>query len=261
MNLELYIDRIEQYESGTMPESGRLEFENELATNAELREALAVYRQGNEVIEQGIENQLRVQLEQWAAADAGSNVSGGGRVVQMRNTWLRWAVAAGVAVLIGWLGMQWAGSRFSDQALYAAHYEKPADTAFRSGATAENPLEPGFKALEKNELQIALAFFRSIPPENERFGEAQYYLGHTALQLQQYQTAINAFQAVTAGQDFKLQEKAEWNLLLTYMAAGRSADPDFVRLLNRIAATPTHSFSQQAQDLKAALDSVWRKIL
>ena len=46
MDLELYMDRVEQYAQGTMPEAERLLFEAELAVNADLRQAFELYRLG-----------------------------------------------------------------------------------------------------------------------------------------------------------------------------------------------------------------------
>ena len=40
MDLELYIERVEQYAEGLLPDAERLAFEAELAANAELRQAL-----------------------------------------------------------------------------------------------------------------------------------------------------------------------------------------------------------------------------
>ena len=150
MNIEPYIERIEQYETGALPAAERAAFESELVANSELRQALALFRQANEVIEQGIEHSLRAQLRSWngAVAETPMTVAKpvGGRVVRMRSTWIRLAAAASVALLIGWFGVRWANSQYSDQALFAAQYEKPADSAFRSGAAAERPLQPGFDA-------------------------------------------------------------------------------------------------------------------
>ena len=56
MDLELYIERIEQYETGAMSAADRSAFEIELASNTALRQAHALFLQANDVIEQGIEN-------------------------------------------------------------------------------------------------------------------------------------------------------------------------------------------------------------
>ncbi len=260
MNLELYIDRLEQYETGALTDAERAGFERELAENGELRQALALYRQANDVVELQVEHTLRAQLKQWAAAGTQTG-AGGGRVVSMRSVWVRWAAAAAVTLLLGWYGLHWAGNRFSDPALYASFYEKPADSGFRAGATGAHPLQAGFDALQAADFPRAIAFFGAIPPDNERYAEAQYYLGHAAAQQGQFDTAIAAFQAAAGRDEPKFREKAEWNLLLAYVAAGRDEEATFRTLLNRVAETPAHSFSGQAQELRSDLDSIWRHLL
>lgn len=261
MDLELYIDRIEQYETGALNDAGRTQFETELAENPDLKEALALYRQANAAIEQNIENSLRAQLQQWNAEDRKMTAQpGGARIVSMRSNWMRWAVAASVTLLVGWFGFQYAGSHYSNQALYLANYEKPADSAFRAGTPGEHPLQAGFDALQAGNLTAALTFFKTIPPENERYAEAQYYLGHAAMQAGQYDAALIAFQRVTERHESKFQEKAEWNLLLCYVATGLTGDPSFKALLGRVAASPEHSYQEQARALQEKLGSVWRLI-
>ena len=257
MNLERYIDRLEQYETGAMTSAERAGFERELAENAELRQALALYRQANDVVELQVENTLRTQLQHWAVADTPTGTSRG-RVVSLRTTWVRWAAAAAAALLLGWYGLHWAGNRFSDPALYASFYEKPTDSGFRAGSSGAHPLQTGFDALQAADFPRAIAFFSNIPADNERYAEAQYYLGHAALQSGQFDTAIAAFQAAAGRDEPKFREKAEWNLLLAYLAAGRDEDPTFRTLLNRVAETPAHSFSDQAKELRSKLSSVWR---
>ncbi len=263
MNIELYIERIEQYETGAMTASGRSDFEKELAENSELQEALALYRQANDAIEQHIENNLRTQLQGWASEDARASAAEtrpAGRVVSMGTVWMRWAVAAGFALLIGWFGFQWAGNQYSDQALYASYYEKPADSAFRAGDSETHPLQPGFDALQGGKNADAMVFFSDIRPDNDRYAEAQYYFGHAAVQLKQYDTAIGAFRRCAERNEPKFREKAEWNMLLAYVAAGRSDEPAFEALLAQVANAGDHSYQVQAKALQGKLGSVWRGI-
>ena len=253
MNLELYMERVEQYAQGTMPEAERLLFEAELATNADLRQAFELYHLGQEVIEQGVEAQLRLQLQGWAKSDTDTAAAPmTARRVTMRPMWVRLAAAASVALLLGWFSIQWADRNYSDEA--------PESSSFRAGVTIYNPLEAGFKALENNDLQAAEAFFRSIPTDHERYAEAQYYLGHTASQLKHYDLAIGAFQASIQRNEAKFQEKAEWNLLLTYVAAGQTKNADFQALLNRIASDPNHAYQKKAEALQGELGSFWRRL-
>lgn len=256
MNLELYFDRIEQYESGALTEPERADMERELLENADLRQALALYRQTNEAIELHIENNLRNQLQEWAAAEAPQTR---GRIVTMKTVWVRWAAAAAVALLLGWVGFRWAGTQYNDPALFVAYYEKPADSAFRAGTGADHPLQPGFEALQNNRLVEAAAFFSAIPAGNERYAEAQYYLGHATLQQQQYDAALTAFANAASSNETKWRDKAEWNRLLTFLAAGRTTEPAFANLLNQVADAPDHSFAKPAKALRAKLGSVFRQ--
>lgn len=264
MNIDLYIERIEQYETGAMSAAERDAFEAELASNTELQQVYAHYQQANEVVEQRIENSLRSQLQGWAAESeeaprtTAKKVDGKG--VFLSANWARLAAAASVALLIGWFGWQWAGNHYSDQALFAGHYEKPVGAAFRNGTNVAHPLQPGFDALEAGNLERAATFFSSIPIGDERYAEAQYYLGHTALQQQQYVAALAAFQHCAAGADLRFKEKAEWNALLTAVAAGRTSDQAFTTALDRMIQNTGHSYNTQAIALKKQLESGWRSI-
>lgn len=265
MNIELYIARIEAYATGIMPEAERRVFEAELASNAELQQAYELYQLGQEVIEQGVATQLRQQLTDWSkeAGDSDKIVAmppATARRVSMRPMWMRFAAAASVALVIGWFSLQWVSRDYSDEALFAAQYEAPSPGTFRSGTAVENPLETGFKSLENNDLQGAETFFQSVTPTQERYAEAQYYLGHAAGQLGHYDLAIRAFQVAIASNEARFREKAEWNLLLTYMAAQQTESADFKTLLNRIVGNPQHDYHEKAVALQEKLGSFFRKI-
>jgi tetratricopeptide (TPR) repeat protein len=255
MDINLYIDRIEQYETGAMTAAERSAFEAELAGNTDLRQARALYLQANEVLEQGIENKLRHQLENWA----GETVQSPAKVVSMQSTWMRMAIAASVTLLIGWFGWQWAGSQYSDQALYAGFYEKPNDTVFRAGAAGEShPLQPGYDAMKAHDWKTAVAFFSTITHDSDYYSEALYYLGHANLGLKNYDAAIAAFKLCLDQNGSKFKEKTEWNLLLAYTAAGKTGSTEFKLLLDETANNSAHSFQLKAKELKQDLGSFWR---
>lgn len=266
MDLTNYFDRIDRYAEGTMPDSERERFEVELTSNAELKEAYATYLLGNEAIEQGIENSLRQQLRSWAAEDAPNLTSKLGqadptirpaaKVVAMRPNWTRWAVAASVVLLAGFMLFRWSmSSAVSDEALFAAHYTLPDVPTMRSSDGTTQPLEPGYRSVQAGDFAAAVDFFQSIPTDNERYPEAQLWLGHSALQLKRYELAIAAFDRAAQRNDFKIKEKAQWNLVLAYLAAGRAGEAVFQQNLARIVADPTHSYQKEAQSVQDALAS------
>ncbi|MEZ4891551.1 MAG: hypothetical protein R2778_00880 [Saprospiraceae bacterium] len=259
MNLEIYIERIEQYESGQMTAAERSAFEAELSTNAELKQAHTFFLGANEVIEQGIENSLRNQLNDWAAAEAGTSAKPAKtKVVSMQTTWVRMAIAASVTLLIGWFGLQWMSNQYTDQALYSGFYEKPGDSTFRGGPS-EHPLKLGYEAFQKNDFAAAVSFFNSIPDSSDYYAEAQYYLGHSFIPLKEYNQAIKAFQHCASRSESKFSEKAEWYLLLTYLNSGKTNDADFKALLDKLLSNPDHSFYEQAKKLSGKINSVWRR--
>lgn len=264
MDLELYFDQLEAYEEGRMPEAERAAFEAKLAADAELRQALHHYRLSRETVEQGIEDTLRSQLESWAAAETAPDITmeearPKARIVAMRPRWIRLAAAACMVLLAGWFLLQWAGRGYSDEGLYSASYELPSGPALRAGGALENPLETGFKALENKDFQAAEDFFKTIPTDHERYGEAQYYLGHAELQLKKYDQAIDAFQAVVRQNEAKFREKADWNLALTYVAAHRTKDMAFKNLLAFMVNDQGHAYHRQAVALEKKLGSFLRK--
>lgn len=261
MDLALYFDRIDRYAEGTMPAAERKNFEAELASNADLKQAYDAYLLGNEVIEQSIENDLRNQLHAWAAEDVAPMTAtlGGAnpaarptaQVVAMRPHWTRWAVAASVVLLAGFMLFRWAmGGPDSNEALFAANYTLPDVPTLRSGEGAANPLEAGYQSVRTGDFAAAADFFQSIPADGERYAEAQYWLGHAALQLKQYDRAIAAFGNAAQRNDLKVKEKAQWNLVLAYLAAGRTEEATFREMLQNIAGNAAHSYYEQAKQLK-----------
>jgi hypothetical protein len=59
----------------------------------------------------------------------------------------------------------------------------------------------------------------------------------------------------------KFKEKAEWNLLLTYVAAGQTNDPDFRNLLDTMRNDNGHSYQREATQLNKKLGSFWRGMM
>jgi len=264
MDLALYFDRIDRYAEGEMPAAERKDFEAELASNTELKEAYETYLLGNEAIEQGIENSLRSQLQTWAAEDApaltatlggaSSAVRTNAKVVSMRPNWTRWAAAASVVLLVGFMLFRWSvGGAVSNEALFAANYTLPDVPAMRSVEGAANPLEAGYRSVQAADFAAAADFFQNIPADSDRYAEAQLWLGHSALQMKQYDRAIAAFGNATQRNDFKVKEKAQWNLTLAYLAAERTAEAAFQQNLEEMASSPQHSYYEQARALQESL--------
>ncbi len=84
---------------------------------------------------------------------------------------------------------------------------------------------------------------------------AQEFLGAAYFQLSQFDRAQRTFgnlMRLSAG-DTGLQQRTEWNLLLTYLAQDQTNYAEFDRLLNRISGNESHLFFDEADALKEKL--------
>ncbi|NUO01967.1 MAG: hypothetical protein HUU01_15290 [Saprospiraceae bacterium] len=264
MNYDLYIERIDQYATGTMSDRERAAFEAELKENRELQEILALYRESEEVIEQSIENNLRAQLNTWAEENRAVQPVATGKqeakVISLRTMVTRWAVAASVLLIAGFFFLYQSSQSLSDSALYAANYEAP-DGSLLRGEAPEDPLSQGAEAFSNKNYAVARTFFNQIPPTVPSFAEAQYFLGHIALQEQQYDEAIAAFDKAVQANDIRITDKAEWNMVLTYVAAGRTENATFKTLLAALAGNVNHSYYEQAKELEGKLGRFGRRFV
>ncbi len=57
------------------------------------------------------------------------------------------------------------------------------------------------------------------------------------------------------------QQKAEWQLVLTYRAARKPIDEKFTKRLNQMAQNPQHRFYEDARALQQKINSFWWKYL
>lgn len=262
--MEVYFDTIERYAEGSMSSDECAQFERQLSEDAALKEAYEVYLTGQEALEQGIENTLRQQLKQWAAeegpfltASTSGAVQGAdapkAKRVAMRPVWARWAVAASVVLLAGFLWFRLGDSGTNSANLFATYYQLPDGSAMRSGSGGTDPLATGRQAFAAKDYKTAADFFQNIPASDPYRAEASLLLGHAALQLHEYDRAIAAFsETITLG-DVKFTEKAQWNLALTYLAADRAQTPACRALLTALASDPGHSYAQQARKVVAEI--------
>lgn len=259
MNLDLYMDQIEKYLAGDLSESETAAFEHEIATNAALRRAVDLYRLSTETVEIAVEDDLRHQFRQWSEESKNkSSFVGGARIVGFRRFILAAAAAAGVLLLIGFFGLNFARNNYSDTALATEFYEMPAVSGFRNGS-GDQTLESGLAAIDAGNWVAAADFFGSIPGNDPRFAEAQLLFGHVQMQLKNYEAAAIAFGKVIETGDTRFAEKAEWNLLLAWLSDDNPST-DYTPTLSKITAETDHSYHRQAVELQKKLNGFWHSL-
>lgn len=251
MNMETYIERIEAYLGGEMPDGERRRFEADLDADPELKSTLDLYRQSNQLIEWNIGENLRQQLRSWAKEEQPPKRT---KVVSLR----RWsmAVAAALALLISlWFVFDpMTPGNETAETLFAAYYEVPASSGVRSGGIQENIISAGLKLLNENEPEAALDYFSGLLENDPGNLEYRYYLGHANMLVKDWAAAEAAFSAAATAAAAPLAQKAEWNHALALLASGNKAALE--TRLDAIAANASHSFYEQAKVLKKQVRSL-----
>lgn len=245
MKLENYYERIDQYHAGELSIGEREGFERELGNDAELRQAEELYRLSLSALDYGVEENLRKDLKKWSAED--KRATGGGRIVSMRRMVFVLGAAAAVALLV-FFALPFLMPAPSADQLFTAYYQAPSESSMRGGSVPQNALTAAKKALAEESYADAVEDFARIPVGDPLYVEAQYYLGHALLGLNNPGGAQKAFEVAANSNEVKFKEKGEWNYLLACLKADHW-DVACESKLKTIAQNENHSFVVQAREM------------
>jgi TolA-binding protein len=261
---EQMLDKIEAYLNGNMTAQEEKEFDAAIENDPELAAAVDQFGLANDAIEILIEDNLREELkslqQEEATADKVVSINRPQQQTKRRSLRVYLAAAASVAVLLGFFGVNWAGNNYSNEAIKEDVYASYSMPNIRSGNNQAHPFEEGLTAFESKDYNTAIQFFQGIPATDERFNEAQFYLGHALLENGSYQQASSQFKKVVDLKDIRYTESAEWYQLLALLSDGQLGG-DFQSLLSKIAADKDHTFNTKAVQLQTKLGSFWRKLV
>ncbi|MGD1848721.1 MAG: tetratricopeptide repeat protein [Salibacteraceae bacterium] len=235
-------ERIERYLAGTLSAEERQEFEQELRTNADLRQALALEKESRALLGDAPRMELRELVAQVGKAYHQEHLS-----TKPRYRWW-WqaavvAVLVGVAVVIGWLSQ----NPSSNEALFAAYYEPyPAYITQRSADSAQtDPVKIGLALYEKGDYAAAKKQLEQVAGAPGQ--QAIFYRGICALELGESTAAVPLFEQVIADADNFYVEQATWYLALAYLQEGQVEAAK--QQLKKILESPNHANRVQAEAL------------
>jgi len=216
-------DRIEAYLIGQMPSAEAAAFEQEISQDADIALEVEQQRLEHRAMELLLREELQSQMQQWKAekeqeeTEAGTGASA--KVVPIntsRRLIFRLAAAASVALLIGFFSRQFF---FSSPDYETLAMENFGSSSVNMRSDAQDLLSPVYQAMNQKDYLAALAQIDILPSGYQPLtilnlrGECYFY-------LHQYQQSANAYQQIlqSGSVDGDLREKAEWRLLLSYMA-------------------------------------------
>ncbi len=245
MKLENYYDRIDQYHAGELSPGDRQNFERELGSNDELRQAEELYRLSLSALDYGVEESLRKDLKKWEKE--GNQATSGGRIITLRRSIFILSAAAAVLLLV-FFARPFLMPAPSGDELFASYYEAPDAQSMRGGSVPQNALTAAKKALAEENYADAIEDFARIPEGDPLYVEAQYYLGHALVGLKNYSAAKKAFAIAADSNESKFKEKGEWNYVLACLKLG-PMDAAIESKLKTIAQDEGSSFAKDAREI------------
>lgn len=247
-------ERIEAYLFDRLSPEDKQAFEREMRENPELARAVEVHQMEHEAMELLLRQEMQDNLASWKqeketlAADTGT----GAKKISMgfnRRLLFRLAAAASVLLVIGFFSRQFFSG--TDNAGLASAYFEDSAAGVRAGDSGDMPAElaPMLERMAEKDYRGALAAAPASPDVNIREktalleGECYFY-------LQDFPNAIAAFTALLdTAPSPAVQEKAQWLLLLTYVAEGKHPQ-ERDGLFDRILKDEGHGYWKQVKELK-----------
>jgi len=240
------ISSIEAYLRGGLSKDEQDAFDAQLATDEAMQSEVAAYRQIFTGFEGLKEEAFAKDVAQWVEeAKAKSDVGGEDNIrpiqtgAKVRPMWQRLAVAASIALLLGFGATWWGSGQYSNSALSENAYVAP----LSSGTMGEN------QQLKETETQFENA--------------------HQLFQSGKYEEAAKSFDSFIVKlegspflfdeltQDFYL-DNAKWTSLLSKFASGKIEDENMKGELEKIAADPMSEYSDKAERMLEDMGSFWR---
>lgn len=250
---------IQQYLDHTLPDEQLADFVQRLRSDKELQAALALTRQGRAAFstavagdEPAFQELLNQQSAIYFEATSQAVEKTNAPVAVRRRLPVRYRWAAAAAVLImAFAGLKWYAARqYSLQALLAQHYAPSATPATLSDG--QYALQEAYAAWRNRQWKEAVQGFGAVPPNDDRYAEAQLFAGYAFYASGQYASAVAAFDTVIQTSDIRFTANAEWHRLLALLAQEPNSETAETALL-RLVNEPTHPYHAKALKLQQQL--------
>jgi tetratricopeptide (TPR) repeat protein len=198
-------EKIELYLANEMSEQDRLAFEQDINTNTELKETVALYQSLNEEYTQIENSKVGVSQLQDTLQEISPNYfkeEKKAKVFSVKRTVSLFAVAA--SLLFAFLLLK--PMLFSHKDLFKTYYEEETLSNQRSGGDS---VSKAIELFNKKEYTQALTYLEPITNKDATATDLQLAKGVCYLNLAQYDKANTIFETVATGQTI-YKERAQW---------------------------------------------------
>ncbi len=249
MAREYTFEEIESYLEGGMSAADKLAFESALASDQLLAENLRRHKESHAMVEMYARSSIKSKIK--AIHDAKlSNAS-----TKKREAFPMMRIAASLALLIvaGALYL-YLGSTYSPSHLANEAFE-PYPNRFRTLGTNENTdFNKALNAYDEQDYSQAINLFAKIAPDDEKYVDAQFYLGVSNLGSEKYQEALAPLKYVVESESL-YEGSASWYLCLVYLQLERE---DEAKEILRSIASKGGKKAKIAEELLDKLESRFR---
>lgn len=131
----------------------------------------------------------------------------------------------------------------------AAEFSEPVlfpTTNLRSEDTLLDALDSALVDLQARRFARGLARLRTIPAQNPRYPDAQYYQGLAHYELRAFAKAIPFLKIAADTPGYLYAEQAEWRLVLAYLQSGQPKSGQ--TRARKIADDEGHTYQEKAQE-------------
>lgn len=163
---------------------------------------------------------------------------------------MRWAAAAAV-LLLAFAGMKWYADRYYSLAGILAQNYAPAATP-ATLSEGQYDMQEAYAAWRNKQWAAAAQSFGSVPPDDERYAEAQLFAGYALYESGQWERAVAAFNSVIQTDDVRFSANAEWHRLLALLAHNPQ-DEAARQALSDLSNDTVHPYHPKAKQLKKQL--------
>lgn len=257
-NIQSQIDR---FLWGHMSDSEAKDFENEIASNNQLKAQVEQIRIEHEAMQQLLEVDLDTNIAQWKAEKKANSTEKTvePKVVEMkrRSPWMRrLAAAAGVLIVIGFGFLFLTAGNYSNQSLGNKYFDQTAFAQRSINTEIPDFLKEPIDLIRKDKMDEALTSLKSIAETNDDV-LVQTLIGEVNFQKENYKEAAGVFEKIIQNtESSNTKKETEMKLLMTYLADGRMED--FEKLKSEILAANDNARKAQIEALTQDMNSFRR---
>lgn len=205
-------DHIEAYLDGSLNTKDKVEFEQRLSEDQELRTEVEKHRLLQEAVGDSQQISFRekiVAVEEEYEEGVPNNAS--------VTSWFNWKIAASILVLVGFGLLYWFQPYSAENSLFDSYFTPyPAEDVVRG--EQQSPLEVAMSLYSNKNFDKAIPELKKLLHLKPAKKQLHLYLGNAYLATDQVGLAIKEFQKLMP--EFPLTEQASWYLALSYLKQG-----------------------------------------